>query len=181
MTLPRNSTCQGATPMSLEGAKKLSLSETEPKAKRARNDQQKKQGKTLRTWVASRWTSERFSMLSYDPDLIPILFDFVSEMGTDPVAVSVPASRFRNALYTTLDRSEALILRRFRGIRVASMSLGKVVGRSLRYRRKMRRDSAPFLGFRRDPRRDRSDLAASPVSARVGVRGPGRGGGCAKI
>ena len=118
--------CQGATPMSLEGAKKLSLCETEPKAKRARNDQQKKQGKTLRTWVASRWTSERFSMLSYDPDLIPILFDFVSEMGTDPVAVSVPASRFRNALYTTLDRSEALILRRFRGIRVALMSLGKV-------------------------------------------------------
>ena len=53
--------------------------------------------------------------------------------------------------------------------------------RSLRYRRKMRRDSAPFLGFRRDPRRDRSNLAAPPVSPRVGVRGPGRGRGCEKI
>ena len=82
---------------------------------------------------------------------------------------------------TTLDRHEALILRRFRGIRVALMSLGKVVGRSLRNRRKMRRDSAPFLGFRRDPCRGRSDLEAPPVSARVGVRGPGRGGGCEKI
>ena len=66
--------CQGATPMSLEGAKKLSLRETEMSTRRARNDQQKKQGKTLRTWVASRWTSERFSMLSYVPNHFPILY-----------------------------------------------------------------------------------------------------------
>ena len=101
--------------MSLEGAKKLSLSETEPKAKRARNDQQKKQGKTLRTWVASRWTSGRFSMLSYVPNHFPILYDSVSKTGTDPVTVFAPVPRFWNAPYTTLDRSEALILRRFRG------------------------------------------------------------------
>jgi hypothetical protein len=120
-------------------------------------------------------------MLSYDPNHFPILYDSVSKTGTDPVTVFAPAPRFWNALYTTLDRSEALILRRFRGGKVALMSLGKVVGRSLRYRRKMRRECAPFLGFRRDPRRDRSDLAATPVSPRVGVRGPGREGGCEKM
>ena len=104
-----------------------------------------------------------------------------AEMETDPVTVFAPVPRFRIAPDTILDRSKDLILRRFRGGRVALMSLGKVVGRSLRNRRKMRRDSAPFLGFRRDPRRDRSDLAATPVSPWVGVRGPGRGGGCEKI
>ena len=54
-------------------------------------------------------------MLSYVPNHFPILYDSVSKVGTDPVTVFAPVPRFWNALYTTLDRSEALILRRFRG------------------------------------------------------------------
>ena len=115
-------------------------------------------------------------MLSYDPDLIPILFDFVSEMGTDPVAVSVPASRFRNALYTILDRSKALILRRFRGGRVALMSLGEVGEEVATISAQDAARQCSVFGFRRDPRRDRSDLAATPVSAPGGGEGSGERG-----
>ena len=115
-------------------------------------------------------------MLSYVPNHFPILYDSVSKMGVNPVTVFAPAPRFWIAPDTTLKRLEALILRRFRGGKVALMSLGKVVGRSLRYRRKMRRECAPFLGFRRDPRRDRSNLAATPVSPPGGGEGSGERG-----
>ena len=65
-------------------------------------------------------------MLSYVPNHFPILYDSVSKMGVNPVTVFAPTSRFWIAPDTILDRSKALILRRFRGGRVALMSLGKV-------------------------------------------------------
>lgn len=40
----------------------------------------------------------------------------------------------------------------------------------------MRRECAPFLGFRRDPRCDRSNLAATPVSPPGGGEGSGERG-----